>query len=149
MVTSSAVVGSSAIRIVGAGDQRGSDHDALAHAAGEFERTLVDAAVRVGDADLLQHLLHRGSGAGERLTQCLGDLGADGGERIEGCLRLLEDHRHAPAADGLHGAFGDGGDVVVAQTNGAADVADCRRQQAHDGLRGDRFAAAAFADDAP
>ena len=68
MVTSSAVVGSSAISIVGAGDQRGSDHDALAHAAGEFERALVDAAVRIGDADILQHLSHRRSGAVERLA---------------------------------------------------------------------------------
>ena len=111
----------------GAGDQCAGDHGALAHAAGKFERTLVDAAVRVGDADIFQHLPHRRTGAVERLAQCLGDLRADGGERIEGCLRLLEDHRHAPASDRLHGALRNGGDVVVAQPNGAAGAADCRR----------------------
>ena len=129
------------------GDQRGCDQDALAHAAGEFERALVDAAVRVGDADVRQHLSHGRSGAGERLTQCLGDLAADGGERVKGRLRLLEDHRHTPATYRLRGAFGDRGDVVVAETNAAASVADRRRQQAHDGLCGDRFPAAALADD--
>jgi len=131
----------------GTGDQGGSNQNALAHAPGEFERSLVDAAVRIGDADILQHLFHGGSGAGEWLTQCLGDLGADAGERVESRLRLLEDHRHAPAAYGLHGAFGEIGDVIVAETNVAAGVADRRRQQAHDGLGSDRFPAAAFADD--
>ena len=50
-VTSSAVVGSSAIsslRLVG---ERHRDHRALAHAAGELVRVVVDAPGRVGDPD--------------------------------------------------------------------------------------------------
>ena len=43
--TSSAVVGSSAISELGLGGQRERDHDALAHAARELVRVVVDAAL--------------------------------------------------------------------------------------------------------
>ena len=46
MVTSSAVVGSSAISSCGLAGQRHGDHDALAHAAGELVRIVVDALRR-------------------------------------------------------------------------------------------------------
>ena len=46
VVTSSAVVGSSAISSVGLVDERHRDHHALAHAAGELVRVVVDRAAR-------------------------------------------------------------------------------------------------------
>ena len=56
MVTSSAVVGSSAISSFGLQDERHRDHHALAHAAGELVRIVVHAALRRRDADQPQHL---------------------------------------------------------------------------------------------
>ena len=47
-VTSSAVVGSSAISRSGFSDERHRDHRPLAHAAGELVRVLVGALVRAG-----------------------------------------------------------------------------------------------------
>ena len=52
--TSSAVVGSSATISLGSAGQRERDHDALAHAAGELVRVLVDALLGGRDAGLLQ-----------------------------------------------------------------------------------------------
>ena len=52
MVTSSAVVGSSQIRILGL--QRHGDHRALAHAAGKLVRVLLKALFRVRDAHIPQ-----------------------------------------------------------------------------------------------
>jgi hypothetical protein len=56
VVTSRPVVGSSAISSAGLAGQRDRDHDALAHAAGHFERIGLGAPRRVGDADGAQHL---------------------------------------------------------------------------------------------
>ena len=54
MVTSSAVVGSSAIRMLRVAGERDGDHDALAHAAGELMRIARKALIRIGDAELRQ-----------------------------------------------------------------------------------------------
>ena len=56
IVTSSAVVGSSAISTVGLAGQRHGDHDALAHAAGHLVRIVGGAALGIGDADALQRV---------------------------------------------------------------------------------------------
>ncbi len=53
IVTSSAVVGSSAISSLGSHDERHRDHHPLAHAAGHLVRILVEAALRVGNADIV------------------------------------------------------------------------------------------------
>ena len=58
IVTSSAVVGSSAMSSSGLARERHRDHHALAHAAGELVRIAVGAPARVGNADRLEHL-HR------------------------------------------------------------------------------------------
>ena len=111
MVTSSAVVGSSAmmqLRIAGEPDR---DHHALAHAAGELMRILVEPALGVGDADQPQQL----DGARARLRlahaemdeQRLHDLQADRQDRIERGHRLLEDHRDVAAADLAHLLVGE------------------------------------------
>ena len=89
-------------------DQAGRDHHALAHAAGELMRIVVDAPLRRGDADAAEHV----EGPLPRLfladagvdAQRLGDLVADGEHRIERAHRLLEDHGNAAAADPAHGA---------------------------------------------
>ena len=56
IVTSSAVVGSSAISSSGSRQQRHRDHHALAHAARELVRVVVEALAGVRDADALEHL---------------------------------------------------------------------------------------------
>ncbi len=69
-------------------------------------RILADPARGFGDADQLQHLdraLERRP-PGEALVQGqrLGDLAADGQDRVERGHRFLEDHRDVVAADGAH-----------------------------------------------
>mgnify|MGYP003693900531 CR=1 FL=1 len=54
--TSSAVVGSSAMISFGFARERQRDHDALAHAAGELVRIVIDASLRRRDADLGQQV---------------------------------------------------------------------------------------------
>ena len=104
MVTSSAVVGSSAIRSVGLAGQRHGDHHALAHAAGELVRIVVErASRREGMRDQLEHLDRaRLRACGEHWSSCsqdrLGDLLADRVHRVERGHRLLEDHRDLAAA---------------------------------------------------
>ena len=62
MVTSSAVVGSSAMSSVGPAGERHGDHDALAHAAGELVRIVV-AARRSGDGNADQVAAARSAAA--------------------------------------------------------------------------------------
>ena len=56
IVTSSAVVGSSAMISFGSQASAIGDHDALAHAAGKLMRILLQPARRIGDADQVQQL---------------------------------------------------------------------------------------------
>ena len=56
MVTSSAVVGSSAMISLGLQASADGDHHPLAHAAGKLMRILLQAALGVGDADQFQQL---------------------------------------------------------------------------------------------
>ena len=107
MVTSSAVVGSSAISTCGSHDERHGDHHALAHAARELVRILVEPAA-CGSAmrtrsSISQRPLARGRPRHAHVAHdVLGDLRADGQHRIEAGHRLLEDHRDAMAAQALH-----------------------------------------------
>ena len=102
IVTSSAVVGSSAIRMLGSHDERHRDHHALAHPAGELVGVLVDPALRIGDVHEVEQL----DRAGPRLAardvvvpaDDLGDLLADAEHRVERGHRLLEDERDPLAA---------------------------------------------------
>ena len=82
MVTSSAVVGSSAMSSVGPAGQRHAIIDALAHAAGELRAdSRRSAAAGVGNADRPQQLDRRSRAArraqAEMARQHLGDLAAD------------------------------------------------------------------------
>ncbi len=74
--------------------ERGGDHDALRHAAGQFMREAARANRRIGYADLAQqveHPLHSRAPAETAMNlQWLGDMGADPRCRIEHGLWLLE-----------------------------------------------------------
>ena len=153
MVTSSAVVGSSAIRMPGIAGERHGDHDALAHAAGKLVRIFVEPRLRRGDLDQLQHLERAGArlGGGHRAMQAdrLDDLVARRLDRIEAGHRFLEDHRDGVAAHGAHLGFGQVEQVPAFEEDLAArDPAGRTRHQPHDGERGHRLAAARFAHDA-
>ena len=97
MVTSSAVVGSSAISRPAASERHG-DHHALAHAAGELVGIFIGPHARRGDPDALDMSMP------SRAPRCpksamahqgFGDLIADGKNRIQRRPRLLEDHGDA------------------------------------------------------
>ena len=101
-VTSSAVVGSSAIsssRLVG---ERHGDHHALALAAGELVRIGAEPLLRLADADLVEQLQRARARLplAHALVQAedLADLLLDRVQRIERGHRLLEDHGDLVAA---------------------------------------------------
>ena len=104
MVTSSAVVGSSAISSFGLQAMRHRDHHALAHAAGELVREGV-AARRSGSGmptcsqQLDDARAALGASEPRMRLQRLADLEADGEARVERRHRLLEDHRDVLADD--------------------------------------------------
>ena len=88
IVTSSAVVGSSAISSLGSSRSASRDHHALAHPAGELVRVVVEPRRRARDADALEHL----DRAGPRLASSSAapcariasvDLAADRERRVE------------------------------------------------------------------
>ncbi len=106
IVTSSAVVGSSAIRIDGSQRQRHGDHHALAHAARELVRVGVEPLAGARDPDLLEQLdrplarlLVR-----ERLVRLdllddlVADLVAPGSARSSGPGRSSRSRRRGPGA---------------------------------------------------
>jgi hypothetical protein len=97
IVTSSAVVGSSAISSFGLHGQRHGDHDALPHAARELVRIFLHPPLGVRDVDELQHLdrLVHGVAPAEALVQPagLGDLlaaGEDGFSEVMGSWKIIE-----------------------------------------------------------
>ena len=78
----------------------------------------------------------------------LGDLMADGEHRIECAHRLLKDHADAAAAHPAHVGLAELHQVATLEQNLAGAPAAAPRQQPEDRQRGERFAAAALADDA-
>ena len=152
MVTSSAVVGSSAIR------RRGSHTSAIAiitrwrmppdRLIGYIEAQLRGAGntdrVERGDRALPCFVArHR-----EMRAHGFGDLVADREDRIERAHRLLEDHADAAAADLPHGGFAKRNEIAPLEQDFAGALAAAARQQTQDRQRGERLAAAAFADNA-
>ena len=106
MVTSSAVVGSSAISILGPTRYRHRDHDTLAHAARQLMGKLVDTVFGRRDADALEKIDGQRAGLARRqpLVQPyrLGDLVADGEHWIKRCHRFLKNHGNPLAANLTH-----------------------------------------------
>ena len=154
MVTSRAVVGSSAISSAGSAGQRHGDHHPLAHA-----RRTAGAGRRPGAA--------RAAGCPrpcqELATACLPrpawprpwcrrmasiDLVADRVHRVERGHGLLEDHRHLAAAQVQHGPLGGGEDVLAEHGHRAAGHPEAAlHQQAHGRHGGHRLAGAGLAHD--
>ena len=151
-VTSSAVVGSSAISRCGVARQRHRDHRALPHAAGELMRIVVDARGRLRDADAVEQL----DGVLPRLLLAhvvvnpvgLDDLVADRVERVHRRQRILEDHRHLLAAQVAHPIAAGLHQILTVEPHLAGDVHGARRVQPHDRQAGHALARARFADDA-
>ena len=126
------------------GEQGYGDDDALAHAAGELVRVLLEPLLGRGDVDLAQlvegdlfrlaaaHLLVR--------ENRLHHLRADGEHRVQRHHGILEDHADAVAAD-VTQRFGIGGDEVVTleQHRAAGDEAGLA-DEVDDGEAGDGLA---------
>jgi hypothetical protein len=100
-VTSSAVVGSSAMISPAFERERHRDHDALLLPARELVRVVVDAPLGIG-----MPTLRRSRSPSPRASsgeppvvraQALGDLPAHGEDGVQGRRRLLEDHRRVRA----------------------------------------------------
>ena len=134
-----------------AGD-RDRDHDALAHAARELVRILLEAAGRIGDADQAEQLdgarVRRSAIGSAVLLERLGDLPADGENGIQRCHRLLEDHADVAAPHLAHLLVGELHQVAAGEQNLAArDPPGRIRDQAQNRQRPDGLARSALADD--
>jgi hypothetical protein len=118
MVTSSAVVGSSAINKRLAGESH-RDHRALTHAPRKRVRIGIDALRRSRNADEIQQLdgPHPGGAATDPFVQAdrFDDLGTYGIDRIQRRHRFLKDHRDVVAADLAHFPFRELEQVVAAK----------------------------------
>ena len=149
IVTSSAVVGSSAIRSLRPAGERHRDHRPLALAARELVRIRVDAPLRLRDAGAREQPIARSRAALRPSRSCsaehLDDLRADRMERIQRGHRLLEDHRDLAAAHRAHLRLAE-----RAQVDAVEDDASRRARavdEAEDRERRDRLARPGFADE--
>ena len=135
-----------------AGERHG-DHDALAHAARQLVRILLQPALGLGDAHGGQRLDRRGAGRGRAdvavRADRLGELAADRQDRVQRRHRLLKDHGDVAAAHPAHGGFGKRRELAPVEADRAAGDARIRLgKEAHDGERRHRLAGAGFARDA-
>ena len=154
MVTSSAVVGSSAMSRLGSAGKGHGDHHPLPHAAGEFMRPGVHPPCRRGHADAApdrRMVSARTCLRGEVVMAAdrLVDLIADPHRRVERGHRILEHHGDARAADLSDSAVAELRQVGALEDDRAAlDAGRRAAEQANDRAAGDRLAATALADQA-
>jgi hypothetical protein len=136
---------------LGLAGERHCDHDPLAHAARELMRVRIDARLRSGDADELQHLdrLVARLPARRFLVQLddFGDLASHRVDGVERGHRLLEDHRDLPTAKGTHRWLGKFEQILPCEKDPAAVDRARRWNEPHDRERGDGLAGTGFADD--
>ncbi|MCY1296085.1 hypothetical protein D9M70_454550 [compost metagenome] len=135
------------IRVVG---KRHGDHHALTLATRKFMRIAVDAAPRFRDAHELKQFKHARPRLFERAAPMvhdrLGDLAADGIERIERGHRLLEDHCDLRTAHLVQRLWRQAHKLLSAVTRGAGDLT-VLGEQAHDAHHRLALAGAGLADD--
>jgi hypothetical protein len=150
MVTSSAVVGSSASRTGRPTGERHRDHHALAHAAGELVRIFVRAAFGLGNAHAPQQLdrarLRVATPEALMLNERLGDLLSNAHDRIERRHRFLEYHRYGISPDAAHLGFAKPDKLAAVQSYAAFDPPGRLRHKTHHGERRHALAAAGFTD---
>ena len=151
-MTSSAVVGSSAMMSLRRAAQRHRDHRPLPLAARQRERIgarrrVRDRAAATRSSSLTASAPRRRLGQAAMQAQRLGDLGADALQRIERAHRLLKHHGDAVAADLAHLGFGQAGEIAAGEAQRARDLR-ALGQQRHQRQRRHRLAGARFADDA-
>src|SRR5256886_33250 len=127
------------------GERQRDDH-ALAHAAGELVRVMVEARLRSRDADFgeqrqcpLPQLLSRQP---EMRADRLLELPADREQRIERAERVLEHDADAPAADGAQRGLRPPVDALPFEPDFARGEAPRGLEQSHDGEAGERLAGA-------
>ena len=162
VVTSSAVVGSSAMRRAGLRDQRHGDHGALAQAAGQLERIGLEGPLGIWEADPREHLdgalrrprarstfgVDRSASVTWSPTVCSGESEVIGSWKIM-AMRPPRRSRIALAlgvelgdVDGRAGRRGSSKDDRAGDDAGAPSS-----RMREDRLRGDRLAGAGLADE--
>ena len=151
--TSSAVVGSSAMMSRGLRRERERDHDALAHAAGELVRIVIEAARRGGNAHFVEQLDRArlrlaAPTAADACAIVSTSWRADRVQRIERGQRILEDRADLAAADRAHRFVRQIVDAPAGEPDLAAGDASGRIDEADDRGAGHRLSGAGLADDA-
>src|SRR5262249_17736191 len=127
-------------------------HGALAHAARELVRVIVQAASRARNADLVEQL--GGTGLrwfaihAEVRLECLPDLAPDRQHGIQARHRILEDHPDLLAAYPPDLAVGQVQQVAAGEHGAPARDAAGAGQDAEQRQRRDALAATGLADDA-
>jgi hypothetical protein len=151
MVTSSAVVGSSAISSLRLAGQRHGDHHALAHAARQLVRKGRQPPGGVGDAHLVQQFdaarAARGAVHLQVRGQRLADLVAHGEAGVQRRHRFLEHHGDVAPDQRAALARRQRGQLLAVEGHAVGGNPRRPRQQAHDGQHGYRLARARFAHD--
>ena len=131
--------------------QRDRDHDALALPARQLVRISVKPLTRSGQLHAFEQLQGAGFGiAGTHVlvqAQGLGNLLPNRVQGVERRHRLLEDHGHARTAQLAQLRLGQAHQLLAVQRNRPAH-AGALGQQTHQGQSGERFTAAALANQA-
>ena len=132
--------------------QRHGDHDTLPHTAGELVRILLGDDLGVRDLDVGQQLdRFRGSLLFVHALmdhERLGDLPADGEDRVQARHRLLEDHGDLVAADLVHFVHGQLGQILTVEEDLAGVNIAVAVEQTENAHGRDALAGTGFADDA-
>ena len=130
--------------------ERQREHDPLLLASGELVRVAAEPLLGVGDLDRAEQLdrPHPGRPAprAPMRAQGLGQLPADGSHRVEGGLRLLEDHRDPAAAIAEDLLLGKTEHLLAAQPHRAGRDGTVGQQADHR-AGGHRLAGAGLADE--
>ena len=142
------LVGDQEVGLIG---ERHGDHDALALAAGQLMRIGAEPRLRIGNADLAEHLddprPRRSAGEPAMQKQNFADLLFDRMQRVERRHRLLEHDGDVVAAHAAHVAFAERQEIAALEQDRAGRMPRRRiGQQLEDRQRGHRFAGAGFAD---
>ncbi len=152
VVTSRAVVGSSAISSLGSADQRGGDDHALAHPARQLVREAVQLLARAGQPDQVEHLGRGGAGRrpGSRPAAARSVSPTCAPMRRVGLSDVIGSWKTMPTSAPAHPAqvpLGEAGQLAVTEPDAAPHLG-VGGQQPGQGQAQGGLAAAGLADDA-